>query len=130
MSQTTFFPFGAYQKLDSERQAVVDSILLSDVIHGTAKARMKPEAASELEHAYRAVHEAYLGSHYVAGNGNACLSLNRDFLANHPNAIEAVRQVLEAANIQPQLWAQFTRTINQLVELDNDPLKVSNHAAE
>lgn len=130
MSNSGFFPFGAYQKLDSERQAVVDSILLSDVIHGTAKARMQPQEATELEHAYRAVHEAYVGSQHAAGSGNACLSLNRDFLANHPGAIEAVRQVLQAANIQPQLWAQFTRTINQLVELDNDPLKLGSHAAE
>lgn len=126
MSQTAFFPFGAYQKLDSEQQAVVDSILLSDVIYGTAKARLQPEKASELEHAYRAVHEAYIGTHHITGSGHACLSLNRDFLASHPNAIEAVREVLQEANIQPQLWAQFTHTINKLVELDNDPLKLSN----
>lgn len=125
MNQNSFFPFGAYQKLDSERQAVVDSMLLSDVIHGTAKARLHPEQASELEHAYRAVHEAYVGTHHITGSGLACLSLNRDFLASHPNAIDAVQQVLREADIQPQLWAQFTRTINKLVELDNDPLKLS-----
>ena len=128
MSHTRFLSVGAYDQLDSERQAVVDSILLSEVIHGTAKARLKPEQASELEQAFKAVHEAYLGTHTITGSGRACLALNRDYLANHPNAIEAVRSVLTEANVAPQLWAQYTQTLDRMVALDNDPLKISDKA--
>lgn len=126
MSQNRFFPFGAYNKLDTQQQAVVDSILLSEVIFATAKARTKPEAANELEHAFRAVLEAYTATNNTQGSGDACLSLNRDFLAGHPEAIRAVQAVLVESNVTPQLLAHFTHTIDRMVALDDHPVKLSD----
>ena len=126
MSDTRFFPFGAYNKLDSQQQAVVDSILLSEVIFATAKARTKPETANELEHAFKAILEAYTANNTAAGNGDACLSLNRDFLAGHPEAIHAVQAVLVQSNVTPQLLQHFTHTINRMVALDGHSIKLSD----